>query len=150
VELTVWPEGKIHSEQFFWCQGKWWACSWLSRSPVSQSPFSVSLNFSIQMPVYGSWFLPETLVWKQNLCSAFSETVTKFYVHWPFLCQIHCETASGLICDSNKRMLKIIMSTELSEVLHTDFHDMLEQLPSTALCYYNCSTDWSTDSGNYG
>jgi hypothetical protein len=49
--------GRILCEQSFWCQRKWWACSWLSSSPVWLFPVSVSLHF----PHTAQAFFPERL-----------------------------------------------------------------------------------------
>jgi hypothetical protein len=49
-------------EQPPWCQRKWWVCSWLCSLPASCFLVSVSSDFSIQTPVYGSCFLPQMLV----------------------------------------------------------------------------------------
>jgi hypothetical protein len=53
---------RILCEHSPWCQRKWRACSWVCSSPVPPSSISVSSDFSIQTPAYGSCFIPRTLV----------------------------------------------------------------------------------------
>jgi hypothetical protein len=47
-------------------------------------------------------------------------------------------------------LIKISTFTQLREILYTDFQDMLVLLSTVAARYYNCCTDGSTSSGNYG
>jgi hypothetical protein len=68
--------GGIHCEQSPWGHIKWWACCWLTSSPVSPFPVSVSFDF----PCTAHAFFPEHLSDNcQGIRRTFSEIYTKMY-----------------------------------------------------------------------
>jgi hypothetical protein len=123
--------GRILCEQSTWCQREWWSCSWLCSSSVSPLLVSLSLDFSIETSVHGSYFLSWTLVQ-----FFFSKVYTKFDAHSLLIHLIHCYSASGHIQDSKQRDVKVSMSTHLHEILYTFYQDVLT--PSTVALYYSC------------
>jgi hypothetical protein len=127
--------GRILFEQSFWCQIKWWACSWLCSSTVSQFSVSVNLNF----PCGAHGFFPERLSNHcQGLCCTFSEMYTNFYA-------VPVSDPSR-----NRKDLRICTPTQLREIVYTDSQDMLVLSYSVASHYYNCCTDGNTNPVSYG
>jgi hypothetical protein len=141
--------GRILCEQYPWCQRKWWACSWLCSSPVSpffQSRWALTCHANIRL---GSCFLSPTVC----LISA--------RVSVEFLSEICTKSDAVPLSDPSRNLIRpdtrlqirgtweIRTSTQLREILYTDFQDMLVLSPTGTSRYYNCCKDGSTSAGNY-
>jgi hypothetical protein len=127
--------GWIFCEQSFWCQRKWWACSWLYSSAVS--PFLVLVN--LDFPCTAHAFFPECLSNHcHGLCHIFSESCTK-YDAWPL-----SDPSQDLIRPDTWLQIK----WHKNQHVHPATWNFVHLLPRYARTspYYNCSTNpW-----NYG
>jgi hypothetical protein len=79
-------------------------------------------------------------------------TMGKKAVSSLFLCRINFvkEKSDDIRNSKKKIMKKISVSTKPHETLYTDSRVMLVLPPTVASCSYNCCTDSSTSTGNYG
>jgi hypothetical protein len=118
--------GRILCEQPPWCQRKLWACSWLcfNRYRLLDFPSTVHALFPDRLPNHCQGLRRIFPRFAQHLCCCFVESIAKCY-------QAKCTAP-------NKR---ISISTELHEVLYTDFQYMLVLLSAVVSCYYNCYTN---------
>jgi hypothetical protein len=131
------------------CQRKWWAFSCLYSSPVSPLSVCPEPSMPFRHPSTAHAFSVERLSNHcQRLRSTFSDFLHKilFTLAVSFIAKLR----QARYTTPNKRTTQIRTSTELREILYTDFQDMLVLSSIVALRYYKCCTDGSTSAGNYG
>jgi hypothetical protein len=134
--------GRIISEQSSSSQRKWWASSWY---------FFTFLAFF----VFGNFGLLHTVrVFFLERCLSLSGSPSHFFrdLYRIWRCSFVGSIANyheARCTTPNNRRWKISKSTELLEILYTDFRDMLALSSTVASYYYNCFTDGTIILENY-
>jgi hypothetical protein len=121
---------------------------WLCSSLLSPFPVSVNLDMPLKHPCTAITFFPERL---SNHCHGhrptFPEIWTTFYAH-----SLSVPSRNRIRPDAHLQVEwhKIVTSTQLCEILYTDFQAMPKLSSTVASRYYKCCSDGSTSPRNYG